>query len=59
MNPSAEMISNSDVANSLGFPTSSAVSRSAHTGSTTRSPSVTVRAAGGPPAFTHFEIVSG
>ena len=27
----------------------------AHTGSTTRSSSVTVRAAGGPPAFTHFE----
>lgn len=59
VNPSAEMISNNDIANRFLSPTSSALSRSAHTGSTTRSPSATVRAAGGPPARTHFEIVAG
>ncbi len=59
VNPSAETISKSDFANSFGFPTSNDVSRSAHTGSITRSFSPTVRAGGGPPFFTHAEIVSG
>ena len=59
VNPSAVMISNNDLANSFELPTNSAVSRSAHTASITRSASSTVRAGGGPPALTHFAIVAG
>ena len=58
-NPSARTISNNDVANNELLPTNNAVNRSAHRGSTTRSSSPIVRAAGGPPSRHHFEIVAG
>jgi hypothetical protein len=49
--PSAETISNNDFANRSGLPINNTVSRPAHTRSTARSSSATVRAGGGPPAF--------
>lgn len=52
------MISNNEFANNFGFPTSNDVSRSAHTGSTTRSLSSTVGAAGGPLALYRVAIVA-
>ena len=59
LKPSAEMISNNDVANNNGFPTSNADNRSAHTEWITRSCSATVRAGGEPPLRHHLAIVAG
>ena len=58
LNPSAQTISNNDVATIL-FPTNDDDNRSAHTGSTRRPVPAVVRAGGGHPSRHHFEIIAG